>query len=101
MQFLSPLPLAVKGIREVRAIADFLELLANDDICRKIDISKSVVLGAKAVLLERPFLWGLAIAEEAGVQHVIELLHDELDVAMTLSNCVKLQDIDPSLVVQL
>ncbi|WP_446339756.1 alpha-hydroxy-acid oxidizing protein, partial [Coleofasciculus sp. G1-WW12-02] len=45
----------------------------------------------------RPVLWGLAVAGEAGVQHVLELLRDELDVAMALSGCAKVEDIDQSL----
>jgi 4-hydroxymandelate oxidase len=45
-------------------------------------------------------LWGLAVGGEAGVQHVIELLCNELDLAMALSGCAKLQDIDRSLVVR-
>jgi 4-hydroxymandelate oxidase len=46
-------------------------------------------------------LWGLTLAGEAGVKHVLELLRDELDLAMALSGCAKLQDIDSSLVVRL
>jgi 4-hydroxymandelate oxidase len=52
------------------------------------------------VLLGRPVLWGLAVGGEAGVEHVLELLRNELDLAMALSGCAKLQDIDSSLVVR-
>jgi 4-hydroxymandelate oxidase len=43
-------------------------------------------------------LWGLAVAGQVGVSHVISLLQDELNVTMALSGCAKIQDIDSSLV---
>jgi 4-hydroxymandelate oxidase len=67
-------------------------------IRRGTDVLKALALGAKTVLLGRPVLWGLAVAGEAGVQQVIELLTGELDLAMALSGCANLADIDPSLV---
>lgn len=67
-------------------------------IRRGTDVLKALALGAKAVLLGRPVLWGLAVAGAAGVQHVLELLRDELDLAMALSGCARLEDIDSSLI---
>jgi 4-hydroxymandelate oxidase len=84
----------------VAAVGDKVEVLVDGGIRRGTDVLKALALGAKAVLLGRPVLWGLAVGGEAGVQHVIELLRDELDLAMALSGCANLQDIDPSLVVQ-
>ncbi len=46
-------------------------------------------------------LWGLAVSGQTGVSHIISLLEDELKVAMTLSGCPTLQDIDSSLISQL
>jgi hypothetical protein len=57
-------------------------------------------LGAKAVLLGRPILWGLAVAGEEGVAHVLQLLRDEIDISMALCGCRGIQDIEPSLLVQ-
>ncbi len=85
----------------VAAIGDKAEVLLDGGIRRGIDVLKALALGAKAVLLGRPVLWGLAVGGETGVQHLLELLRDELDLAMALSGCAKLQDIDPSLVVRL
>ena len=48
-------------------------------------------------MIGRPILWGLAVAGQIGVSHVISLLEDELNVAMALSGCAKLEDLDPSL----
>lgn len=85
----------------VAAVGDKAEVLVDGGIRRGTDVLKALALGAKAVLLGRPILWGLAVGGEAGVQHVIELLRDELDIAMALSGCAKLQDIDPSLVLRI
>lgn len=83
----------------VAAVGDTAQVLVDGGIRRGTDVLKALALGAKAVLLGRPILWGLAVAGESGVQHVLELLRDELDLAMALSGCAKLQDIDSSLVV--
>ncbi|HAZ47762.1 MAG TPA: alpha-hydroxy-acid oxidizing enzyme [Cyanobacteria bacterium UBA11369] len=85
----------------VAAVGDKADILVDGGIRRGTDILKALALGAKAVLLGRPILWGLAVGGEAGVQHVIELLRAELDLAMALSGCAKLQDIDSSLVIRL
>jgi len=82
----------------VSSVGDKAEVLMDGGIRRGTDILKALALGAKAVLIGRPVLWGLAVAGVAGVQHVIEILRDELDLAMALSGCAKLQDIDRSLV---
>jgi 4-hydroxymandelate oxidase len=85
----------------VAAVGDQVDVLVDGGIRRGTDVLKALALGAKAVLLGRPILWGLTLAGEAGVKHVLELLRDELDLAMALSGCAKLQDIDSSLVVRL
>lgn len=92
---------AIDALSEVVAsVGDKAEVLVDGGIRRGTDILKALALGAKAVLLGRPVLWGLAVGGEAGVCQVLELLRNELDVAMALSGCAKLQDIDPSLVVR-
>lgn len=83
----------------VEAVGAQIDVLVDGGIRRGTDVLKALALGAKAVLLGRPVLWGLAVAGEAGVQHILELLLNELDLAMALSGCAKLQDIDSSLVV--
>ena len=84
----------------VAAVGDQIDVLVDGGIRRGTDVLKALALGAKAVLLGRPVLWGLAVGGEAGVEHVLNLLLNELDLAMALSGCAKLQDIDSSLVVR-
>jgi 4-hydroxymandelate oxidase len=82
----------------VAAVDGKIEVLLDGGIRRGTDILKALAMGAKAVLIGRPVLWGLAVAGQAGVSHIISLLEDELNVAMALSGCTSVQDIDQSLV---
>lgn len=81
----------------VAAVKGQAEILVDGGIRRGTDVLKALALGAKAVLIGRPVLWGLAAAGCDGVQHVLELLQQELEVAMALCGCSRLEDIDPSL----
>jgi 4-hydroxymandelate oxidase len=56
-------------------------------------VVKAIALGARAVLVGRPILWGLAVAGEEGAAHVLEILRRELDEAMLLCGCTKLSEI--------
>lgn len=82
----------------VAAVGSKAEVLIDGGIRRGVDIFKALALGAKAVLIGRPILWGLAVNGEAGAARVIEILHEELDLAMALSGCAKIEDINISLV---
>ncbi|MBW4433213.1 MAG: alpha-hydroxy-acid oxidizing protein [Pelatocladus maniniholoensis HA4357-MV3] len=83
----------------VKAVDGRAEVIVDGGIRRGTDIIKALALGAKAIMVGRPVLWGLAVDRQAGVNHVIEILHNELDLAMALSGCAKLEDIDSSLLV--
>ncbi|MBD2664181.1 FMN-dependent alpha-hydroxy acid dehydrogenase [Richelia sinica FACHB-800] len=74
------------------------QILLDGGIRRGTDILKALALGADAVLIGRPILWGLALGGVAGVSQVISLLTAELTTAIALSGCASLQDIDSSLV---
>ncbi|MES2787851.1 MAG: alpha-hydroxy acid oxidase [Pseudomonadota bacterium] len=66
------------------AVGDSLPLLVDGGIRRGTDVLKAIALGARAVLVGRPIIWGLANAGAAGVAHVLRLLIDELEIAMVL-----------------
>jgi lactate 2-monooxygenase len=61
------------------------------------DIFKALALGATAVGIGRPYVYGLAIAGQAGVQAVLEYLLAELDITMALNGCANPQEIGPEL----
>jgi len=73
-------------------------VLMDGGIRRGIDIFVALALGAKAVLIGRPVVCGLAVAGELGVSHVLRLLRDELEIAMLLSGCADIGDITPEMV---
>lgn len=78
--------------RVVQAVAGAVPVLVDGGIRRGTDILKAMALGASAVLVGRPVVWGLANAGAVGVAHVLRLLRDELEVAMALTGCATLAD---------
>ena len=68
----------------VETVAQRAEVLVDGGIRRGTDVLKALALGARAVPIGRPYLWGLAVEGEAGVRHVLELLHQEIVLAMAL-----------------
>ncbi len=84
--------------RVVDAVAGRAEVLMDGGVRRGTDVLKALALGAKAVLVGRPFLWGLAVAGEEGVGRVLEMFRQELTLAMALCGCPGIGAIDRSLV---
>jgi len=82
----------------VEAVDKRCEVYLDGGIRRGTDILKALALGAQAVLIGRPILWGLAANGAQGVCHVLELLRAELELAMTLAGRPTLDSIDRSLV---
>lgn len=78
----------------VEAAGDVCEIYVDGGIRRGSDVLKAIALGARAVLVGRPILWGLTVAAEDGAAGVLEILRRELDEAMLLSGCTKLRDAD-------
>jgi isopentenyl diphosphate isomerase/L-lactate dehydrogenase-like FMN-dependent dehydrogenase len=68
----------------VAAVGDGFPVLIDGGIRRGSDVVKAIALGAKAVLIARPQLWGLAVAGEAGVAHVLSTFRSEIDRVMGL-----------------
>jgi 4-hydroxymandelate oxidase len=81
----------------VEAVGGSCEVYVDGGIRRGSDVLKAIALGARAVLVGRPILWGLAVDGEQGTRHVLEILRRELDEAMLLCGCTTLADIDGSL----
>ena len=82
----------------VEAVAGRCEVYVDGGIRRGTDVLKALALGARAVLLGRPILWGLAVDGESGVSHVLQLLRAEFELAMALAGCPTLPSITRSLV---
>jgi lactate 2-monooxygenase len=78
------------------AVGDGMTVLLDSGIRSGADVLKALALGAHAVLLGRPYLWGLALDGEAGVETVLRMLLAELELTMALSGCANLEQLDRS-----
>ena len=77
----------------VQAVQGRLEIVVDSGIRRGTDIIKCLARGAKAVMLGRPLLWGLAAGGQDGVAKVLSIIEEEFRIAMALTGNAKLSDI--------
>jgi lactate 2-monooxygenase len=80
----------------VKEINSRIPVLFDSGIRRGADVFKAVALGAKAVLLGRPYIWGLAVAGEQGVRDVVLNLLADLDLTLALSGHTSCRTLDAS-----
>ena len=71
--------------------------MVDGGIRRGTDVIKAIALGAKAVMVGRPILWGLTVDGADGVGQVLALLREEIETAMALCGCPSVADIDADL----
>jgi isopentenyl diphosphate isomerase/L-lactate dehydrogenase-like FMN-dependent dehydrogenase len=81
----------------VEAVNGEAEVLLDGGIRRGSDVVKALGLGARAVLIGRPYLWGLSVGGEAGVRRVIDVLRRETDILFAMLGCATVADVDRSL----
>jgi isopentenyl diphosphate isomerase/L-lactate dehydrogenase-like FMN-dependent dehydrogenase len=77
----------------VEAVGGQVEVLVDGGIRRGVDVVVALALGARAVLVGRPALWGLAVDGAEGAQRVLELLREELALALGLCGCCSPDDV--------
>jgi isopentenyl diphosphate isomerase/L-lactate dehydrogenase-like FMN-dependent dehydrogenase len=82
----------------VDAVAGRGPVLMDGGVRRGTDVLKAIALGATAVQIGRPYLWGLAADGEAGVRRVLEMLQAEFTLAMALAGCRNVDEISRDLV---
>jgi 4-hydroxymandelate oxidase len=80
--------------RVAAAVAGRITILLDGGVRRGTDVMKALALGARAVLIGRPYLWGLAVDGAAGVQRVVEILRAEFETTMALCGTPTLDRID-------
>jgi 4-hydroxymandelate oxidase len=96
---LDTVPAAIDLLPAIACAVDGdLPIILDGGVRRGTDIVKAIALGAHAVAIGRPVLWGLTVAGEEGVTSVVEMLRSELDRALSLCGCNALSDISPDLV---
>ena len=94
---LDTLPATIDALPAVaEKVAGRIPLLMDGGIRRGTDVLKALALGASAVLIGRPSLYGLAVAGAEGVQRVLTILRREFEMAMMLTGRTSLADIDRS-----
>ena len=92
---LDTLPATIDALpRVAHAVAGRVPILVDGGIRRGTDVIKAIGCGAVAVLIGRPYLYGLAVDGASGVASVVETLRRELEVAMALVGRARLSDID-------
>jgi 4-hydroxymandelate oxidase len=84
----------------VEAVGGSAEVYLDGGVRRGTDVLKALALGARAVFVGRPVLWGLAANGEAGARHVLEMLRDELEGAMVFAGQPAVTGLAPDLVVR-
>jgi len=92
-------PATIDALPEVAdEVGDRLDVLVDGGVRRGTDVLCALALGARAVLIGRPQLWGLACGGEAGVRHVLDLLRMDFTLAMRLAGVTSADAVDRSLV---
>jgi isopentenyl diphosphate isomerase/L-lactate dehydrogenase-like FMN-dependent dehydrogenase len=79
----------------VDAVGDRLQVLLDGGIRRGADIAKAVALGARACMIGRPYLYGLAVGGQDGVARTIRILTAELRRTMALMGCTRMDQLGP------
>lgn len=88
-------PATLEVLPEIaEAVDGAIELIVDGGVRRGTDVLKALALGAKAVAIGRPALWGLAVDGQRGVENVLDLLRTELDAAMAMCGVARVDEID-------
>ncbi|HTA33235.1 MAG TPA: lactate 2-monooxygenase [Solirubrobacteraceae bacterium] len=85
---------ALPGVRD--AVGEQFPVLFDSGIRTGADVFKALALGADAVCLGRPYIWGLALAGQAGVEQVLRCLLAELDLTLALSGHTEIAQLERS-----
>lgn len=79
--------------RVVDAAAGDLDVLVDGGIRRGVDVVRALALGAKAVLMGRPYMYGLAAGGQRGVERVLELIRNEIHIAFAFTGCLSVDEV--------
>ena len=96
---LDTVPATIEALPEiVEAVDGKIEVLIDGGIRRGTDIVKAIALGAKAVGVGRPLIWGLAVDGEQGAKRILDILRKDFELAMRLCGCTSVAEIQKGLV---
>jgi L-lactate dehydrogenase (cytochrome) len=90
---------SIEALPEIAdAVGDRIEVLLDGGVRRGADVVRALALGARAVMVGRPYLYGLAVGGQAGVRRAIQILAGEVDHALALVGVPRVGDLDPTVV---
>ena len=91
-------PATIRALPEiVQAVGDRVEVLLDGGVRRGGDVVKAVALGARAVLIGRPYIWALAAGGEEGVASLLKLFRRNIDGTLQLLACRSVQELNPGM----
>lgn len=89
-------PASIRALPAIaEAVGDQIEVLLDGGIRRGSDVVKALALGARAVMLGRAYLWGLAAEGQAGVENVLDIMHGGIDSALRGLGKGSIHDLGP------
>jgi L-lactate dehydrogenase (cytochrome)/glycolate oxidase len=89
-------PAAIRCLPAIaEAVGDQIEVLLDGGVRRGSDVVKAVALGARAVMIGRAYLWGLAANGQAGVENVLDILSGGIDSALRGLGKASIHDLSP------
>jgi pre-mycofactocin synthase len=89
-------PATIRALPAVAAaVGSQVEVLLDGGIRRGTDVVKALALGARAVMIGRAYLWGLAANGQAGVENVLDLLRNGIDATLLGLGCASIADLTP------
>jgi L-lactate dehydrogenase (cytochrome) len=94
---LDSVPSTARALPEVvEAVGDQVEVLVDGGVRTGLDVVKMVAMGARAVLVGRPWAWAVAARGEAGVRHMLDVMKADIDTALALTGQTSIADLDHS-----
>jgi isopentenyl diphosphate isomerase/L-lactate dehydrogenase-like FMN-dependent dehydrogenase len=81
----------------VEAVGGEIPVLVDGGVRRGTDVLKALALGARSVMIGRPYLWALTVGGEAGVRRLLDLLREEISVSMSLLGIRRLDELSRDL----
>jgi isopentenyl diphosphate isomerase/L-lactate dehydrogenase-like FMN-dependent dehydrogenase len=96
---LDSVPATIDALPEVvQAVAGRAEVFVDGGFRRGVDVVKALALGARAVLIGRPYVYGLAVGGQRGVERVLDIFAAEISHTFALLGCTRVSELDPSFV---
>ena len=93
-------PAAIRMVKPVAdAVGSQVEVVMDGGVRRGSDVEKAVALGARAVMIGRAHLWGLAANGQAGVENVLDLLQGGIDSALLGMGLSSIDELDPEMLI--